>query len=189
MKNFAVCVLACFSIVLSAQEKFIGTYSDLTYKVDDYVYIGTDSLVVSSVDPYQLEKCKIEISDYSFSINDGGMGFKSKSVLEKPQKISDGLVMYSIKGPYGDKWNVVKSVTEDAVIVAVFHARVDKQPVMNYTLFSNVKMSRSDIASFLLEYLSIERADVKSYVLLEVDKYEISDHPEIAKFIKNTMKR
>jgi len=189
MKRNFLFIFCFWSIMVTGQDTFQNRYKDHSFKVDDYVYIGNDSLVISSTESYQLEKCRITIKDFSFSIDDGGMGFKSKKVLSEVQETSSGVSMYSIKGPYGDKWNVVKFSIDDLDVIGKFHARKEMQPVLSYTLFSKTKIDRSDISKIILEYLSIERPKIREYNLMEVDKYEISDQPLIAKFIKNTMKR
>ena len=188
MLKFLILFLSfTFPLILNGQENFEGIYTDLIYKVDDYVYIGEDSLVISSTDSHALEKCKISLKSNSFSIDDGGMGFIAKSISGEIMRLNESSTYYPIVGPYGDKWFVVKYSINEDLILGIFHARISQQPVLNYTLFSNKKITRSKVRECVLDYLERERPNIKKFQLLEVDKYEISDHPNIARFIKKTM--
>lgn len=188
MKYILLFVFLFSSILLTAQDEFYGSFSDHRFKVDDYIYIGNDTLVISSTEAYPLEKSNIKISESSFSIDDGGMGFKSEKVNSKASVVNEAMG-YSINGPYGDKWNVLKAKIDEESVIGVFHARQKMQPVLNYTVFSTHKINNEELSNFLLSYLAIERENIKDYHVIEIGKYEIQDNAAVKVFVKKVMGR
>lgn len=187
--NYTLTLLILLSsVILVGQDTFYGSYSDHTYKVDDYIYIGEDSLVISSTEAYPLEKIKIKIGEFSFTVDDGGMGFKSKKVNSKPSNI-DSINMYAITGPYGANWNVLKANIKEESVIGVFHAAQEMQPVLNLTVYATHKITNEELSNFILSYLAIERENIKDYHLTEVDKYEIGDIPKVKSFVSRVMKK
>ncbi len=186
MKYILTTFLVCLTFQLSSQEDIIGSYSNHKFKVDDYIYMANDTIVISSTEAYQLEKCNIEISETSFIIDDGGMGFKSKKVISNSTGLEDKMI-HSIIGPYGDQWNVLKANINEESIIAIFHARQKMQPVLNYSIYSTFKISEEELHNVLLSYLEIERKSIHEYHLIGVDKYEIGEIQEIKSFVKRSM--
>ena len=188
MKLFYSIVFLLFVAGLTAQDDFFDTYSDLTFKVDDYVYYTADTFLVSTKTSQELEKCRIQLSEFRFAVDDGGMPQSSSKIVAPLEKGNDHLQFYTIKDSYGQLWRIVKSVVNDnPTLTMYFYQGEGKLPLVNYVMYSKKALTSAEVAEVVADYFSTQLDDFDKKQRFDVDKYDLMDDPVFSVFCKNVM--
>lgn len=188
MKLLYSMLIVFFVSGLNAQDDFFDTYTDLTYKVDDYVYYTADTFLVSTTTSHELEKCRIQLSEFSFAVDDGGMPQSPAKMVDKLEKVNDHLQFYTIKDSYGQLWRIVKSVVNDnPTLTMYFFQGEGKVPLVNYIMYSKKELSSTEVTEVVADYFSTQVEGFEKKQVFDIDKYDLMDDPVFSVFCKNVM--